>query len=274
MELVVIIVLALLLVPLVLLTTGPLRIVLGLLFLLFFPGYTLIAALFPRKDSLDAIERVALSLGLSIAIVPLIGLVLNYTPWGIRLYPIVISIVSFILIVSAIALYRRRRLPQEERFETKIHIRLPQWDQWSKLNKGLSIVLLLSILGAIGTVVYAVANPKVAESFTEFYVVGLQGTAENYPQKLVVGQQGEVTLVIVNHEHQDTSYRIEVRIDGEKTQEVGPISLANEEKWEEKVTFVPTKAGEAQKVEFQLYKGEGSEPYRDLYLWLDVEEAE
>ncbi|MFP3976163.1 MAG: DUF1616 domain-containing protein, partial [Dehalococcoidia bacterium] len=75
-------VLSLILIPLALLASGPARIVLGILFVLFFPGYMLIAALFPRKESLDGIERVALSFGLSIAVVPLIGLVLNYTPWG------------------------------------------------------------------------------------------------------------------------------------------------------------------------------------------------
>ena len=62
-----------------------LRIILGLPFILFLPGYTLTAALFPRRTDLGSIERVALSFGLSIAVVPLIGLILNYTPWGIRL---------------------------------------------------------------------------------------------------------------------------------------------------------------------------------------------
>ncbi|HJJ80031.1 MAG TPA: DUF1616 domain-containing protein, partial [Methanocorpusculum sp.] len=61
--------------------------------ILFIPGYVLIAALFPEKTSIDGIERFALSVGLSIAVVPLIGLVLNYTPFGIRLDPIVISLV-------------------------------------------------------------------------------------------------------------------------------------------------------------------------------------
>ena len=63
MELILIMVLTLLVVQLVLLTSGGLGIVLGILFLLFFPGYTLIAALFPRKDSFNAVERVVLSLG-------------------------------------------------------------------------------------------------------------------------------------------------------------------------------------------------------------------
>ena len=74
-----------------------LRIILGLPFVLFFPGYTLVAALFPRRSPLDSIERVGLSFGLSIAVVPLIGLILNYTPWGIRLYPVLVSLVIFIL---------------------------------------------------------------------------------------------------------------------------------------------------------------------------------
>ncbi len=87
-----------------------LRIILGLPFLLFLPGYTLITVLFPRKRILDGIERVALSFGLSIAVVPLSGFVLNYTPWGIRLYPILISLTIFLIITSVIAWYWRQRL--------------------------------------------------------------------------------------------------------------------------------------------------------------------
>ena len=273
MELLFVIVLTLLLVPLVALTGGGLRIAIAILFLLFFPGYALIAALFPRKDSLDAIERVTLSFGLSIAIVPLIGLILDHTPWGIRVYPVVAAVASFIILASAVALYRRRSLPKEHRFEPRLHIKLPQWDHWSKMNKALSVMLAFLILATIGVVAYAVAAPRVGERFTEFYVLGPKGTAEDYPTKLMVGQQGEVILGVVNHEHRDTSYHIEVRIDAEKMQEIGPISLAHEEKWERPITIVASKIGADQKVEFLLYKGEESGPYHELYLWVDVEEA-
>jgi uncharacterized membrane protein len=71
---------------------SPVRIILGLPLMLFLPGYALIATLFPRKGDLDGIERIALSFGLSIAITPLLGLGLNYTPFGIRLTPILIVI--------------------------------------------------------------------------------------------------------------------------------------------------------------------------------------
>jgi len=63
------------------------RTILGLFLILFIPGYSLIVVLFPKKDDLEGVERLALSFGLSIAVTPLIGLVLNYTPWGIRLTP-------------------------------------------------------------------------------------------------------------------------------------------------------------------------------------------
>lgn len=65
-----------------------LRYALGSLFVLYLPGAALIELLYPKKSDLSQLERVALSLGLSLALVPLVGLVLNYTPWGIRLDPI------------------------------------------------------------------------------------------------------------------------------------------------------------------------------------------
>jgi uncharacterized membrane protein len=71
------------------------RYVLGGVFILFLPGFMLISALYPRSGELDELERLALSIGLSLAIVPLVGLILNYTPWGITLTPIMVSLVIF-----------------------------------------------------------------------------------------------------------------------------------------------------------------------------------
>jgi len=81
-DLALVILFTLLCIPFVLippLNETPVRIILGLHLVLFLPGYALIAALFPRKGDLDGIERIALSFGLSIAVVPLLGLALNYT---------------------------------------------------------------------------------------------------------------------------------------------------------------------------------------------------
>ena len=90
----------------------PVRIILGLLLVLFLPGYSLIATLFPGKDDLDGIERI----GLSIAVVPLLGLALNYTPFGIRLVPVLVVLSMFTVSLAVIAGVRRLGLPEGERF--------------------------------------------------------------------------------------------------------------------------------------------------------------
>jgi hypothetical protein len=82
------------------------RWVLGSLFVLFIPGYVTVEALFPRGRELDTIERFALSVGLSLALVPLVGLLLNYTPWGIRLNPIVVSLTILTVGLAIVALAR------------------------------------------------------------------------------------------------------------------------------------------------------------------------
>ena len=92
------------------------RWVLGAVFVLFIPGYVTVEALFPKERELDGIERFAFSVGLSLALDPLIGLLLNYTPWGIRLDPIVISLVAFTIAIATLGVARRFRTAAE-RFE-------------------------------------------------------------------------------------------------------------------------------------------------------------
>jgi len=89
------------------------RWVLGSLFVLFIPGYVTVEALFPKGRELDTIERFALSVGLSLALVPLVGLLLNYTPWGIRLNPIVVSLTLLTVGLAVVALAREYRLSSE-----------------------------------------------------------------------------------------------------------------------------------------------------------------
>jgi len=85
------------------------RWVFGSIFVLFLPGYATVQALFSGRE-LDSIERFALSVGLSLAVTPLVGLLLNYTPWGIRLDPIVVSLSIFTLGMAAIGTARKYSL--------------------------------------------------------------------------------------------------------------------------------------------------------------------
>ncbi|MCK4349176.1 MAG: DUF1616 domain-containing protein, partial [Thermoplasmatales archaeon] len=135
---------SLILLPVALLNVGgTVRVILGLPFILFIPGYILIFALFPTKKTdkgIDTIERIALSFGLSIAVVPLIGLGLNYTPWGIRLEPILLSIFIFVVGVGAVAIYRWIHINPNERFTISFDISLPKSE--SKLDQALTVILV------------------------------------------------------------------------------------------------------------------------------------
>lgn len=246
-----------------------LRIILGLPFLLFFPGYSLIIALFPKKDQIGGIERVALSFGLSIAIVPLIGLILNYTPLGITLESTLYSTTGFIFITSIIAWLRLRRLDESDRFQLEFQSIKPGWSG-TNWDKALSAILVISILAAISVLGYTLATPKVGEKFTEFYVLGLGGEASGYPTEISAGEEASVILGIVNHEQEKASYLLEIVVDGVGYSEKGPLNLENDEKWENQVMFQVDKPGNNQKIEFFLFKDGQIDIYRSLHLWVDV----
>ena len=322
----------------------PLRVVLGLPFVLFVPGYVFVAALFPeagagpggdddgadgedtteteddgenegddsgmidRDGGIDGIERVALSVGLSIAVVPLLGLGLNFTPWGIRLLPILVAVGGFVLLASVVAAYRRLALPPAERF------RVP-YRQWyesgraellepdSRLDLALNVLLALSVVLAASSVVYAVAVPKPGESFTEYYVLTENETgdlvADDYPTEFVEGEAKSLVMGIENNEHQRVNYSVVVAIQNvtfeggsgpanatanatvaevvdQSTLDRFGVALGHNETWLESYSVRPTMAGEDLRLAFLLYRdGVPATPsvenaYRELHLWVNV----
>ncbi len=246
-----------------------LRVILGLPFVFFFPGYALITALYPAKKSLSTFARIALSFGFSLVITALVGLILNYTPWGIRLYPSLISLFIFNLIMSAIAWLRQKSIPESDKISISFNLVLPSGPVSS--SRVLSIILVVVILGTLGTLSYVIATPKIGEKYTEFYILGEEGKAANYPKNLSLGEEGKVVAGIINREQQTMSYRLEVRIDNLKKAEAGPLTLEPDGKWEAPLSFKPDKAGDNQKLEFLLFKAGESDPYmKPLYLWVNV----
>ena len=93
------------------------RYILGSIFVLWLPGYTLIKALFPQKE-LDNIERIALSIGMSLALVPITGLLLNYTPWGITLTPVTTSLLALTTTFATAAIIREHQTKHKQTSKT------------------------------------------------------------------------------------------------------------------------------------------------------------
>ena len=250
--------------------TGVFRIILGAFYVLFSPGYILVCALYPKRSDLGFIERIALSIGLSLAIVPLIGLLLNYTPWGIRLYPTLVSLALFTIPLSIVAWYRRNSLLVNERYTPILDV----LNKLSSINRSDKLFLVTIIMVIfLGTVIYLVNAPRIGEEFTEFYILGPEGKIKNYPTNLTIGETASVIIGIVNHEYKEVTYRIVIKIDDETIDEITNIILSHNEKWEYNYTFSVNKIGEKMKLEFLLYREGIEEEYRKLHLWITVKES-
>jgi len=239
----------------------PLRVMLSIPLLLVLPGYSFMAALFPGRHDITGLERAAFSIGFSIVITPLIGLALNYSPWGINLITILISIITFTMFMSAVALVRRIRLADDQRFKLLIQFSYPKTLP--------SIALALAVMFSIGITVYVAANPGVGEKFTEFYMLDKQGGTSDYPFVVRAGRETQVILGIVNHENEETKYCVEMRTEKGKKLIVS-CTLDNGEKYEKYVTISNELPNKKSKLEFWLYKNGEAQPYRKLHLWVDV----
>ncbi|QCJ46005.1 DUF1616 domain-containing protein [Haloprofundus sp. MHR1] len=295
----------------------PLRIILGLPFVLFIPGYAFIAALFPEAGEtnshqdgdkgaitdggIDGLERIALSFGTSIAISPLIGLILNFTPWGIRLVPIVISLSAFTIIATIIAANRRRSLPKEEQFVVPYRAwiaagRAELFEPDTKTDAALNVILAVSVVLAVASVGYAVAVPKEGESFSELYLLTENDdgelVADNYPQNLTQGEATSLYVGIGNQEHESVNYtvvvelqRVEVSNNSTTVLEEEELQrfetrLAHNESWRLNHTVQPQLTGERLRLTYLLYKSEPpADPtvenaYREGHLWVNVSQSE
>lgn len=140
------------------------------------------------------------------------------------------------------------------------------------VNKIITFILFACLIAAIGATVYIAVTPHVGERFTEFYILGPSGKAYNYPTNLTLGESGTVIIGVVNHEYEDSSYRIIIVLDNETIGVIDNIRLKHEEAWQQNYTFTPKKAGERMKLEFLLYREGVEEPYRTLHLWVTVRE--
>ena len=99
------------------------------------------------------------------------------------------------------------------------------------LNKGLSIVLIVAILAALGALGYVIATPRVEQKFTQFYILSVEGKAGGYPNELVVGEEARVIVGIANQEHEDMTYREAVTVDATTSNEGAPVVLTSKDVW-------------------------------------------
>ncbi len=259
------------------------RIVLGLLLVLFLPGgYALVALLFPAKNGLEGVERAALSIGMSVAIVPLTGLALDNTSFGIREMPLLASLSVFIILACAGAYIRRKQLPEDKAFEVSFKksassivevLGKPESSTEKTLRAFLAISLLTLAGGA--TAYVSIFPPHQHDPFTEFYILGPEGKADNYTMEYVQGKSETVIIGIANHEHRTVNYTLDVRLENKSLalpENLKHIQLEDNKTLEEPLEITPPSIrGKDLELQFLLFNETEKEiPYEDLRLWIDV----
>jgi uncharacterized membrane protein len=208
------------------------RIIFGIPLLLFFPGYALVSMLWPGKEIIsttsenseeeidktnkrfiDNLERIALSFGLSIAIVSLMGLALNYTSSGITLESSIISNLVLVMIFVGLAYFRRSKLPMEEKFHIDFSFKSYKFPT-DKTEIMFILVIAICLIASVITLGYALTTPSPEQQYTEFYILDANGTAENYPLNMTLNGTASIVVGIVCHEYEITDYTILIGLDG------------------------------------------------------------
>jgi uncharacterized membrane protein len=247
------------------------RIVGGWVFVLFAPGYAVLAALFPHASVLDIPSRFGLSLGVSVALSILIGFLLNYSPWGIQLETIFVSTYALVVLCCAVAFWRRSNLAPDDQIPANETFGSSDQHKAEWISKSFLLLLILSVIGILASLTYNGDWLKGGDEFTEFYLLGSSAKAGEYPHESVAGEPITLSIGVINHESADVQYRIEQAGSTGKEQ-IATLQLGHEEMWQQPYTFTLTQPGENQEVEFLLYKGDEEEPYRSLHLWITVRE--
>lgn len=263
---------------------SPLRIIFALPLLLFMPGYMFIAAMFPKRGELGAIERFTLSIGLSIAITVFDGFGLNYTRWGFRPNSITISLSIIIGFLFMITIIQRWRYGKEGYSFSLVDISSfyntlknketetgPDYDP--ALEKMLIKTMIIAILIVTAMLLYAKVTQE-PEKFTALYILGANGKAEDYTTEVSIGEPSTILVGVEDYEHAYVNYSLIVNLGGiNLTRE--EINLGHGEKWLKNVTFIPEltssiafAGANKSKLEFQLLKDNVS--YRSVHLLVNT----
>ncbi|WIV67491.1 DUF1616 domain-containing protein [Natrialbaceae archaeon AArc-T1-2] len=206
------------------------RAAVGFPLLCFLPGYATVSALFPRASDtrlatetavpagtsgISDLERLALAFGLSVAILPLLALVIAAGSWGYSTGVVVTVLAGYVLGLVAIATVRRRRVPRAERY--RIHLgrrvetaRTAIFDTNSAVHTAINVALVVSMVLALTTVGYALVSPQSGEQYTSLELLTENDSGEyvtgEYPSTVDAGESVPVTIAVENWEGDDTEY--------------------------------------------------------------------
>lgn len=270
------------------------------------PGYTLVAALYPRLmrvadmqvpipgRRINRLERVALSITVSCSLLAIIAgglLVLSVADTTTATIWVLAGLTTGLIGIATVC---RLLLPPSECFGRPTIEWINVLDSFRSVRfrrDGLPTVAFgLVVLFLLSTVAYAMV-PVQEDGYTELYLLqeGNDGpVAEEYPEELTAGETQSLIVGIGNEEGTAMTYTIvvqlqEIEVDGSEMNVQSSteldrfeVDLEDGETVENEHTVTPQRTGDDLRLTYLLYIGEPSDPptdenaYRSTYVWVDV----
>lgn len=289
---------------------GPARVLVAAPLLGFFPGYALVAVLFPARGVADAdpvptrwvrgptwIERLSLSIGTSLVVLVLTAIVLSALAVPFGVVQLTTAVVAVTVAGSLLGLVRRHRLPADDRLVVPVStvvadLRAGTVDA-RPLDAALNVALAVAVVVAASSLAFGLAAPDRGEAYTEVALLTEDDdrlVASNYTAAVERGDAANVTLTVENNEGEPTDYTAVVvleRLDASggdavvlEREELDRVSLsaADGETARQQLSVRPTMLGDDLRLNVFVYEGDApatatadSAPHH-LYLWLDVEQ--
>jgi uncharacterized membrane protein len=287
--------------------------VLGLFAVLFAPGYAFVAALFPRQNSdstlfeaiqpemsadggtVTVVERLVLAVGLSVCVVPLLGIGLSYRPQGFDGSTLLVVTGALTLFFTGIGVARRQQTLPRERFDPNARRFVGNSVQafnTARDRSPITIFIVIGLVVAAGGIGLAVLDAEQGEQFTSLYLLSEDNetgetVADNYPEEIAVGQSESLTVGITNNEGERVQYNVVVQLQslgpGGNIQEVQTLdtfrqTVAPGETWEQPHEISPLLTGEDLRVTYLVTTGgprentlyRPADAYRSAHFWIDV----
>jgi uncharacterized membrane protein len=243
------------------------------------------------------VERFALSLGGSLAILPLLAILVSLAAGTLTRWGLVAVVAGYVLVGAAATVLRRARRSASGARTRSVGGRggASESDGW--LSGGatpVTVVLAASMLLAVAALGAAVAVPAGGEATTDLHLLTEQDgelVANEYPDALTEGETATVTVGVTNAEHRSVEYTAvtevqRVEVDGrsivvtdKRRVDRHDFELAHGESWRESQEFRATLTGDTVRFVTHLYRGDPPEnptaesAYRTTYVWVDVTPA-
>jgi uncharacterized membrane protein len=277
----------------------------------FVPGYALVSVLFPgayRPDTrperpfsgaaagaLTWLERLTLSFGVSITILPLFGLGHSISGFQFDKMTLLVVLNVFIVGCLAISVWRRLKLPVGEQLVGPLYASVSRMRaraaNKSGIQLGVTVLALALAVLATSTLVGAVVTPTDGEQYTTLKLLTEDESgdlvADDYPREFEVGESRPVVVGIENHEQQRMTYTLVTQLqstqlaDGERivedTVELSRTSrtLSAGSSWETTQLIRPDRQ-DVDRVAILLYRGDppanpsAESADRVVHFWITV----